>query len=274
MTEKQQDINKIPDWLLSTDDYIPSVDKEAFLRKTLFSILAKLTFLRQKPIENKIKFFSAPAKLFLTLLTVVLIVASQKLIFPIIILALSIVFLAFLDGRKIIAVLKPAFLAALFATIIILPSIFLENNRIIFLPCKIFITVMLLSYLAQTMPFYQMSYAMRFFCVPNLFILVLDMTLRYIVLLGDTVISLLTSMQLRSVGKNKTKYENMAAILGTTFLKSQAYAKQTYDAMLCRGFTGDYAVKISYKFNYKQIIYLLLALCIICAYIYLEGNLR
>lgn len=271
--KKQRDIS-IPAWLLSTDDYSPSADKEAFLQRTLFAILAKLSFLRQKPIANTAKFFSAPAKLCLILLTIILVVASQKIMFPLIVLAGNIILLAFLDGRKIIEILKSAIVATFFAVIIVLPSIFLGNNRILFLPCKIFITVMMLSYLSQTMPFYQLSYALRFFHVPNLFILVLDMTLRYIVLLGDTTISLLTSLKLRSVGKNKTKYENMAAILGTTFLKSQAYAKSTYDAMLCRGFTGDYAVKINHKFNYKQIIYLLLGLSIICLYLYLEGIFR
>lgn len=270
-TEKQHKNITIPQWLLSTDDYSPSVDKEAFLRKTLLGILAKLTFLRQQPIVKEKQFISPPATIFLFFLTVVLVVSSQKLAFPSIILAINIVYLAFLDGKKIIATLKPAFIATIFAVIIVLPSIFLGNTRIIYLPCKIFVTVTMLSYLSQTMPFYQMSHALRYFHIPNIFILILDMTLKYIVLLGDTTIALLTSMQLRSVGRNRYKYQNMAAILGTTFLKSQEFAKDTYNSMLCRCFTGDYTLQVAYEFNFKQILYCLLAIGVVFIFLYLEG---
>lgn len=274
MAIEKQHKTQIPKWLLSADDYTPSADKEAFLRKTIYAILAKLTFLREQPIIKRKSLLSPPAKLALLFLTVILVVSAQKLTFPLLILAINVIFLAFLDGKRIIAILKPAIIATLFATIIILPSIFLGNSRIFYLPCKIFITVSLLAYLTQTMPFYQMSRALRYFHIPNIFILVLDITLRYIVLLGDTTIALLTSMRLRCVGKNNTKYQNLAAILGTTFLKSQEYAKGTYNAMLCRCFTGEYTLQVAYEFNPKQIVYILVACVLINLFLWSEGYFR
>ncbi len=261
---------QIPSWLLSTDDYTPSVDKEAFLRKTVFSILAKLSFLREQhhiPTDNII---NCAFKLLFTFLTVILIVSSRKWGFPFIILSAGLIYLAMLDGKKIIAIIKPAVMAMIFTFIIILPSIFLHNTNIFFLPFKVFITVLLMSYLSQSMPFYQMSHAMRFFHIPSIFILILDMTLKYIVLLGNTANDLLTSMSLRSVGKNRHKYQNMAGILGTTFLKSQDYAQDAYNSMLCRCFTGEYNLKTTYTFDCKQIYYIISIILISAIYAYLE----
>jgi len=75
-----------------------------------------------------------------------------------------------------------------------------------------------------------------------MFILVLDITLKYITLLGDFALSMLYALRLRSVGKNDGKTASLSAVAGTMFLKSKEMAEEMYAAMECRGFTGTYRV--------------------------------
>ena len=71
----------------------------------------------------------------------------------------------------------------------------------------------------------------------------MDITLKYIVLLGNLITDLLTSLQLRSVGKNNKKYSSIGGVMGVTFVRGTEMNRQMYEAMQCRGFTDDYSVK-------------------------------
>ena len=276
-SKKQPDLksDRIPEWLLSADSYTPPADKEAFLNKTILSLLAKLSHLRQNNIDTGFANHISPAFiLFFIFMTAVLTVASVKIVFPLFVLASILVYLACQKASKIISVLKPALTACIFTAIIMLPSLLLNNARFIFLPLKVFITVSLLSCMSQSVPFSAQSHALRHFNVPSVFILVIDLTLKYIVLLGTTATNLLTSMKLRSVGKNNEKYNSMASIMGTTFLKSQHYSQYTYDAMRCRCFTGEYkAPNHRLKLRPVSIIYLLILLLLLASFLILEGYL-
>ena len=62
-------------------------------------------------------------------------------------------------------------------------------------------------------------------------------------LLGNLITELLTSLQLRSVGKNNKKYSSIGGVMGVTFVRGTEMNRQMYEAMQCRGFTDDYSVK-------------------------------
>lgn len=271
MAEKQLK-SDIPQWLLSADDYAPPADKEAFLHKTMLSILAKLTFLRQNSMNaGQSRCFSPAFKLFFVLFTVLLTASSVKPAFPILTLALLLVYLACRKASFIAPVLKTGIAASAFTFIIVLPSLLLGNERIFILPLKVFITVSLLKCLVQNMPFYELSHTMRRFGISSAFILIFELTLRYIVLLGQTASELLTSMRLRSVGRNNAKYSSLASIMGTTFLKSQRYSQYTYDAMRCRCFTGEYDSKSRFKLQPIHAAYALLTCIMLMLFLCLEG---
>ena len=244
---------KIPKWLLTTDEYTPPKDKDNFWQKTLFSITTKLIFLRHHNYPHKNSWLNPSEKLLFIFLTIILINSAQKIFFPLIILAFSLICLSTLNTKIIISILKPTLISTLFSLIIILPSLLLNNTRLFYLPFKIFITVLLLAYIAQTIPFYRLSKILRLFHIPAIFILTLDLTLKYIVILGDTFTNLLISLKLRSVGKNNFKYQSLASISGTTFLKSQIYTKETYHAMICRCFDENYTPVIKHKFKIQKL---------------------
>lgn len=65
-------------------------------------------------------------------------------------------------------------------------------------------------------------------------------TLRNILLLGQMAENLLTALKLRSVGRNHHKVRAISGVLGVLFLHSRYLSAQMYEAMVCRGFTGQY----------------------------------
>lgn len=271
MAEKQLK-HDIPQWLLLEDGYVPPSDKEAFLHKTMLSILAKLTFLRQNSINAGQNPYISPAfKLCFVFLTVLLVASSVKSAFPLFVLALLLVYIACQKASFISPVLKTGAAASAFTFIIVLPSLLLGNERIFMLPLKVFITVSLFKCFVQTMPFYELSRTMRRFGISSAFILIFELTLRYIVLLGQTASDLLTSMRLRSVGRNNAKYSGLASVIGTTFLKSQRYSQYTYDAMRCRCFTGEYSSKSRFQLRPLHGVYALLICIMLMLFLCLEG---
>ena len=42
------------------------------------------------------------------------------------------------------------------------------------------------------------------------------------------------------MGRNRRKQRAAGAVLGTLFLRAQRLSEATYEAMVCRGFTGEY----------------------------------
>lgn len=269
---EKQPKRDIPQWLLSEDDYVPPSDKEAFLHKTMLSILAKLTLLRQNSMNaGQSRYFSPAFKLCFVLFTVLLTASSVKPAFPLLALALLLVYLACQKASFIVPVLKTGIAASAFTFIIVLPSLLIGNERIFILPLKVFITVSLLKCLAQNVPFYELSRTMRRFGISSVFILIFELTLRYITLLGQTASDLLISMRLRSVGRNSAKYSSLASVLGTTFLKSQRYSQYTYDAMRCRCFTGKYDGQNRFQLKPIHSVYALLIFIMLMLFLCLEG---
>jgi cobalt/nickel transport system permease protein len=82
--------------------------------------------------------------------------------------------------------------------------------------------------------------ALRKLHIPGIFLFTLDIALKYIVLLGTLIQDILTSLRLRSVGKNNKKYQSVGGVMGVTFLRGTEMSREMYESMRCRGFTDDY----------------------------------
>ena len=95
----------------------------------------------------------------------------------------------------------------------------------------------------------------RFSAAPSLklfytiFIFTLDITLKYISVLGEICMDVLRSVCLRSVGENPDKTSAFSGVLGITFLKASEMAEEMYAAMCCRGFTGKYEIRHKQKYS-------------------------
>ena len=82
---------------------------------------------------------------------------------------------------------------------------------------------------------------------------------------------MLYAVKLRSVGRNRQKKRAFAGIFGVAFLKSREMSEEMYQAMCCRGFTGEYRVEHHIKWRWHDFLYAILAIFLLILYIHIEG---
>jgi cobalt/nickel transport system permease protein len=173
-----------------------------------------------------------------------------------------------LPERDLVSVVKTVFASMVFSVIIMLPSVFMGHPRtLLTVLMKVTESVMILSILNTEVDWKNMTGALRAFKVPPIFILTLDLTVKYLVILGRFSDKLLESVMLRSVGKKNWKTSGVGDILGTTFLKSQRIAQHTSEAMECRLFNGTYKSYSRHKWNIWDFIYIVILIAIIVLFV-------
>ena len=230
MNDHKKEETMLPDWMCSGETYVPSKDKEAFLTKStksVLSVLAKMRFYEGKDG----KFSATPSlKLFYTLLYIVLTACSGNYLFTLIMCAAVTVRLAFFSAKAIR-----------------LPSVFMGTPQTLMnITSRVYVSVTLVGILSSGTSWNKLTGSMRTFRLPSIFIFTLDITLKYISVLGEICAAILTSVRLRSVGKNLQKAKALSGVLGISFLKSGEMAEEMHAAMCCRGFTGEYKKKQKY----------------------------
>jgi cobalt/nickel transport system permease protein len=157
--------------------------------------------------------------------------------------AFELCWLCVLPGEEIARVLRKVLAAGLFAFAIFLPAILVGRGAgMPALVAKVLLAVLAAALLSATTLWPSMSCALGAFRVPNVFVMTLDMTIKYISLLGGFVLDMLHALKLRSVGRDDRKTDSLAAIAGTVFLKSKEAASEEYQAMECRCFSGTYRI--------------------------------
>jgi cobalt/nickel transport system permease protein len=235
----------MPSWLLKGEDYAPRTDREAFIDRSIESLLRVLSKLRAQDRPGKARLaFSAHAKILSTVVAIILLSLSQNPSFLLIAGTVLLVLLGLQRGELILKTLKACIPAAALTFVVMLPSVFWGNSRgVVMISAKVFLSVAAVRLLSGTTGWTPMTRALKAFRVPDIFLLVLDTTVRYIVLLGELSLAMLYAVKLRSVGRNGGKAASISAIAGTLFLKSRDMAEDMYAAMECRCFTGSYAVR-------------------------------
>lgn len=233
----------IPAWLRETEELTPARDGGAFAVRTLRSLGGLMARLRvQRGRASGLRIPAAVKLLLLLGLILTLSLARD----PILLLALAALILGavcLLPARELASVLKPALGAALLALVLFLPAMLLRpagaRNNLIAVG-KIFLSVTAVNLFNRRTPWNQITGALRKLRVPGVFVFVLDLTLKYIVLLGGLIVDLLTARGLRAVGRDRHPWRSVGGVMGVTFLRSAELSRETWEAMTCRGFTDDY----------------------------------
>ena len=155
--------------------------------------------------------------------------------------------LAFFPAKAIRQILSGIAGAVLFSVLILLPSVFMGTPQTLMnITSRVYVSVTLVGILSSGTSWNKLTGSMRTFRLPSIFIFTLDITLKYISMLGEICAAILTSVRLRSVGKNPQKAKALSGVLGISFLKSGEMAEEMHAAMCCRGFTGEYKKKQKY----------------------------
>lgn len=263
--------NEIPEWLTADDDYDPPADRENFITKTMLKLVGVLSNARE---DGRIRAGGAsPAvKIIYILYFIVLTAVSANAFFLYCMLAFCLARYCFLPAKYLGRILRSAAAAALLSMLILLPAVFLgQPSAMLTVSLKVFLSVSMLTFLSVTTPWNRLTSALRVFRVPNIFIFTFDITLKYIVILGDMCVNILTAMKLRSVGKNKDKSGSLSGVLGNVFLRSREMAEEMYGAMQCRGFEGEYYSMKKKLFAGRDAGYVLMMAAVTALFCFLQA---
>jgi len=266
----REEHSDMPEWLLKDENYKLQSDRDTFVNKSILSLLQVISRIKTQD-SAKIKKYkvNVPLKLAFTFLLLIMLSVSRSFIFVIIINVYLLLMLSMMEAEQIIKILKVSLGMAFFTFVIMLPAVFWGNSFSgIMITTKAFATITAVGIVSHTTKWSSITSALKRFFVPDMFILVLDITIKYIVMLGDFTLNMLYALKLRSVGKNRDKYASLSGIAGTMFIKSKEMAEDMYAAMECRGFTGEYHVYGKLKHTLVDYIYILINIGIILMFFY------
>ena len=233
----------LPEWMRETDFYVPPKDGGTFAVKTIQSIGKIMSRLRVQSGHEKKRHFPALFKLIALVVLIVITSVCQNRFVLMGIIAGLLAYLCTWPAKDLPGILKTPVAAAALAFVLFLPAMVMNpagipNNLVVVV--KVFICVTMVTIFNHTTQWNHITLALRKIHVPGIFVFTLDITLKYIVLLGNLIQDLLTSMQFRAVGKHDKKYSSIGGVMGVTFIRGTEMNEQMYEAMRCRGFTDDY----------------------------------
>lgn len=259
------------DWLFSKDQYVPQDDKDKFIDKSIFSILHVLSLIkRNSKISNSFMYsINSVVKLLFTVLNIVFLSMSKGFTYVLLADVCFLLIVSLLDVEDIKRVLSISLIVPLFTLVMLIPSIMMGNVRnSMLLILKVVGTIIIVNILSYTTKWHDITKALKLFFIPDVFILVFDITIKYIYILGEFSLEMFYALKLRSVGKNSNKYSSITKIMGNLFLKSKEMGDEMYTAMECRGFTGEYSSNRKFRFNFKDLVYSIANIFIILSYFY------
>ncbi len=265
------DITNVPEWLLQSEEkYIPPKDRDGFINKSILTFIKIISKIRASSGFGKDRFAANPAvKLLTTLLMITFVSLSGRVSFVIAAATVTLLLLSFMRAEEIIGILKVVLVVSIFTLIIMLPSFVLGNmHNSIVIVVKVAVCVTLVNIFSHTTDWNSVTVALKVFYIPDILIFVLDITLKYIVMLGEFSLSMLYSLKLRSVGRNTDKYKSISGVAGTMFIKSRQMAEEMYIAMECRCFNGKYMTR-KFTVGLREFIYFISDILIILSFVYL-----
>lgn len=261
----------LPSWMCESEAYEPNIDKDGFITKSAQAIIGVLAKLKWNAGKDR-RFSASPSlKLCYTFLFILLTACSKNYLFSLIMVAGTILALASYPASAMKQILSGTIGAVLFSIFILLPAVFMGNPQILLtIGTKVFLSVTLIGMLSAGTAWNKLTASLRAFHIPDIFIFTLDITLKYIAVLGEICMEILTSLRLRSIGQNKKKAKAFSGILGISFLKSREMADEMYAAMCCRGFVGEYKTGRKYAFRKQDIFYIFSMIAVVGLFVYLE----
>jgi len=102
---------------------------------------------------------------------------------------------------------------------------------------KMYLCVMAALLLVATTPFTELTAQMRRLHAPVIFVMVFEMTYRYIAVLLEEVHSMTTAYRLRNAGKKGVDLRHMGSFAGELLLRGFDRAERINAAMCCRGYS-------------------------------------
>jgi cobalt/nickel transport system permease protein len=258
------------EWLFKKEEPVTITDDERFLDKGIIAILSVLGRIRRIGSYSNKKYYklNGALKVIFTFMIILLLSLSRSFLFVLILdfsLLLSLLFLERHDRKNILVL---SIVIPVLTSIMLIPS-FVTGNRYnsVLLILKIAGTILSGNILSYTTKWDHITKALKLFLIPDLFIWVMDITVKYIVILGEHSLNFLYALKLRSTGKNNRKYNSLSRIMGNLFLKSKDMGEEMFSSMECRGFTGEYESTVKIKVTKIDMLYCAVNMLVIIFFI-------
>ena len=126
---------------------------------------------------------------------------------------------------------------------------------------KMYLCVMTALLLIATTPFTELTAQLRRIHVPAIFVMIFEMTFRYIGVLFEEVHSMTLAYKLRSGSKKRLEMKHMGPFAGQVILRGFDRAERVHAAMSCRGYSPRQMPTVRKRLQYTDFL-VLLAVCL------------
>jgi len=126
---------------------------------------------------------------------------------------------------------------------------------------KMYLCVMAALLLVATTPFTELTAQMRRLHAPMVFVMVFEMTFRYIGVLLEEVHSMTTAYKLRAGNKKALEMRHMGSFVGQLLLRGFDRAERVHAAMRCRGYSLKHVPPALRRFHWSDAL-VLTAVCL------------
>ena len=120
---------------------------------------------------------------------------------------------------------------------------------------RTYLCVMAVLLLVSVTPLSALTNAMRRLQIPNIFIIMFEMTYRYIGILLNEAHSMNVAYSLRSTGRRGIEMRDMGGFAGQLLIRSFDRADRVYNAMKCRGYALQNLAANSRKLALSDIVF-------------------
>lgn len=258
------------EWLFKKDEPVTISDNDRFLDKSTLALLSVLGRIRRIGSYSNKKYYklNGAIKVIFTFINILLLSLSRSLLFVLIFNLCLLISLVFLERNDRKSILVLSVVIPVLTSIMLIPSFLSGNmNNSVLLVMKVAGTILSVNILSYTTKWDHVTKALKLFFIPDLFIWVMDITVKYIVILGEHSMNFLYALKLRSIGKNNRKCNSLSRIMGNLFLKSKDMGEEMFSAMECKGFTGEYDSVVKFKVNKIDMFYCTVNLIVIAFFI-------
>lgn len=229
---------KLPNWLSEDKSIAVHSGREHFLIRNRGVLAAVLRTFRNKPILMVTSFLHPVSWLLILFIFLLTISLFDNILFFWILALLLGTFVAVLPYDSMMAILKKTFFLLIPPLILYLPAVFWGRATFVFLLRMPLILFLVASY-SELMTMTDLLAALKKLRFPDLVLLQLDITVKYIYIFGQMLVAILKAIEARAVGRY-LKFQVGSNIWGMLYIKAVEYGKELQHAMEARCFTGEY----------------------------------
>lgn len=231
-------MSEFPDWLENTPTPQPPRRASRFLTRNLANLAHLLAHFNHSH-HIAATHGSAWVELLSLLVTITLTVTCRNAVMLWVLVLMQLVILLRLPGAMLGGLLKATLRGSLFSAVVVLPSLLFTTWLAAgWWLAKLVVVMLEVQLFRHRVSWRALLVALRQLHVPSLFILTLDITVKYSHVLGNSLQSSLEAVWLRSCGQLDHPLNLATSLIGRLYLQSRHNATELYQAMWLRGYTA------------------------------------